>query len=100
MKCINLKTGKDYAIKVIFLNFKILQIIRAVKRYNESAEIEAKILEDIKLKGGCDKGIVDLHEYFKFTDKEGEEHFCLVFETLGKSLYDFIKSNKYKGMTT
>jgi hypothetical protein len=23
---------------------------------------------------------------------------CLVFETLGKSLYDFIKANKYKGM--
>jgi hypothetical protein len=22
---------------------------------------------------------------------------CLVFETLGKSLYDFIKENKYKG---
>jgi hypothetical protein len=23
---------------------------------------------------------------------------CLVFETLGKSLYDFIKDNGYKGM--
>jgi hypothetical protein len=25
---------------------------------------------------------------------------CLVFETLGKSLYDFIKTNKYKGMSS
>lgn len=38
-----------------------------------------------------------MHESFKFHDKDGE-HVCLVFETLGKSLYDFIKANKYKGM--
>jgi hypothetical protein len=62
-----------------------------VKRYNESAEIEASILEDIKQKGGCERGIVYMHEHFRFIDREGEEHVCLVFETLGKSLYDFIK---------
>lgn len=37
-----------------------------------------------------------LKEYFTHNDNEGE-HKCLVFETLGKSLYDFIKANKYKG---
>lgn len=38
-----------------------------------------------------------MEESFIHKDKEGE-HFCLVFETLGKSLFDFIKDNKYKGM--
>jgi len=68
-----------------------------VKRYNESAKIEVDILEDINKKGGKDCGIVYLKEYFYTKDREGD-HMCLVFETLGKSLYDFIKSNKYKGM--
>ena len=38
-----------------------------------------------------------MKEYFFHKDKEGE-HMCLVFETLGKSLYDYIKANNYKGM--
>ena len=68
-----------------------------MKRYNESAKIEADILRDIDQKGGSREGIVHLKEYFTHKDNEGE-HMCLVFETLGKSLYDFIKANKYKGM--
>lgn len=76
-----------------------MQVIRAVKRYNESAKIEAEILQKIQEKGGSKHGIVYLKEYFIHTDSEGE-HMCLVFETLGKSLYDFIKENKYKGMNS
>jgi dual-specificity kinase len=68
-----------------------------VKRYNESAKIEADILLDIQKKGGADHGIVYLKEYYTHKEKEGD-HLCLVFEVLGKSLYDFIKANKYKGM--
>jgi dual-specificity kinase len=37
-----------------------------------------------------------MREYFNHRDSEGE-HMCLVFEPLGKSLYDFIKDNKYNG---
>lgn len=70
-----------------------------MKRYNESAKIEADILEDIKKKGGADQGIVYLHEYFVYKGDK-EEHMCLVFETLGLSLYDFLKNNNYKGMHT
>lgn len=72
-------------------------MIRAVKRYNESAKIEADILLDLASKGGAEHGIVLMKEYFFFKDMEGE-HMSLVFETLGRSLYDFIKSNHYKGM--
>jgi dual-specificity kinase len=71
-------------------------VIRAVKRYNESAKIEADILIDIANKGGHHVGIVYLKEYFNHKDMEGD-HMCLVFETLGKSLFDFIKANKYRG---
>jgi dual-specificity kinase len=55
-------------------------------------------LSDIMDKGGANFGIVHLKEYFIHSDKEGE-HMCLVFETLGKSLYDFIKLNTYKGFS-
>jgi hypothetical protein len=68
-----------------------------VKRYNESAQIEAKILEDIKQKGGCSSRIVYMHESFMHIDEKKNEQMCLVFETLGASLYDFIKANKFKG---
>lgn len=71
-------------------------MIRAVKRYVESANIEAEILLDLANKGGASHGIVLMKEYFYFKDREGE-HMSLVFETLGRSLYDFIKSNRYKG---
>lgn len=54
LKCLNIIENKHYAIKVI----------RAVKRYNESAKIEADILIDIANKGGHNAGIVYLKEYF------------------------------------
>lgn len=69
-----------------------------MKRYNESAAIEADILRDIKEKGGCKEGIVYMHELFKFKEPNDGEHICLSFEPLGKSLYDFIKGNNYKGI--
>lgn len=71
-------------------------MIRAVDRYNDSAKIEAEIILEIQRKESYKHNIVYLKEYFTHEDKEGK-HRCLVFETLGKSLFDFIKSNKYKG---
>lgn len=70
-----------------------------MKRYNESAKIEADILKDLYEKGGTTQGIVLMKEYFFHKDTDGD-HMCIVFETLGKSLYDFIKANSYKGMKT
>ncbi len=73
------------------------KVIRAVKRYVESARIEADILVDIRNKGGANHGVVLMKEYF-FHRERGTDNMCLVFEPLGKSLYDFIKDNDYKGM--
>ena len=53
-----------------------------MKRYNESAKIEADILKDVLDHGGDKHGIVYMKESFVTSDKEGD-HVCLVFETLG-----------------
>ena len=42
-----------------------VKVVRAVSRYADSAKIEANILKDIKSKGGCDKNIVDLIDFFE-----------------------------------
>jgi serine/threonine protein kinase len=54
-------------------------------------------LDDVREKGGVSKGIVYMHQKFIHKEPRDGEHVCLVFETLGKSLYDFIKTNGYKG---
>jgi dual-specificity kinase len=88
LKVENVKNEQHYALK----------IIRAVKRYNASAKIETKILNDVRDKGGAENHLVLLHE--SFMHKEGNaEHTCLVFETMGKSLYEFVKGNKYYGFS-
>lgn len=95
-------------------NYYAIKIIRAVKRYNQSAKIEVNILNDVKKRGGTSHNLV--HMYESFTHKEYHdqwhardhrgheevvqdcsEHTCMVFETLGKSLYEFIKGNRYYG---
>jgi len=108
LKCKD-STGDTYAVKVI----------RAVERYSDSARIEVDILNELRKVGGCQQGIVYLKEWFIHEDTEALEraerraikrygndksirkfeyrNMCLVFETLGKSLFDFIKDNKYKG---
>jgi dual-specificity kinase len=54
LKCQNLRDNCYYAVK----------IIRAVKRYNSSAKIEIKILEDVRSKGGNHHNLVHLIESF------------------------------------
>jgi len=97
-----------------------VKIVRSVKRYNQSAKTEIKILEDVNRYGGPDHHIVHLIDSFthyvkvndlpnkrlnrrynpplEYINSRGEaEYICLVFEPLGKSLYEFIKDNRYKG---
>ena len=73
-----------------------------MERYSESAKTEAQILRDLQRHGGCERGIVYLKEWFVHRSIDAKtrqrlKNMCLVFEPLGKSLYDFIKDNKYKG---
>jgi serine/threonine protein kinase len=69
-----------------------LKIVRNVKRYYESALIEASVVEEVNRRGG--RGMthcVVMHDAFTF-----ENHFCMVFESLGPSLYDFLKRHNYQ----
>jgi len=74
-------------------NTYAMKVIRAVERYVRAAKSEAKTILDIekRAKKG-ESGIVNLYESFEFGD-----NYCMVFEKLGPSLYDFLKANHYKG---
>ena len=79
----------EYAVKVIW----------PVKRYIWSAKIEADILDKIQAKGdGCPQ-IIELWRTFNYSESHWPywDYYCLVFEPLGRSLFDFIKMNKYWG---
>lgn len=77
--------------------FFACKVIRAVPRYVDSAIVEAQILErvhklDLKDVSRC----VRIFEHFQFTEKH-DKHYAIIFETLGKSLYDFLQMNSYRG---
>ncbi len=81
----SLKSGEQYAWK----------IIRAVPRYIKSAKIEAKILCDIKDKV---QKVVRVKNFFHFKkSNKFAEQYCLIFEKLGKSLYQYLEENDYRG---
>lgn len=70
-----------------------IKVVRNQKRYYESALLEAKIIAEINRKGG--RGLthcVVMHDAFTFRG-----HYCMVFESLGPSLYDFLKRHNYQG---
>jgi dual-specificity kinase len=74
-------TGRTVAVKVI----------RPVTKYVEAAKIEAQVLRKMR-NLGADASVVQLMDTFS----EGLLY-CLVFQRLGSSLYDVLKSNKYRG---
>jgi len=69
-----------------------IKIVRNVKRYCESAKIEASIVRQINRRSGRGRShCVILDDAFS-----DHGHFCLVFESLGPSLYDFMKRHDYR----
>eukprot|EP00980_Cylindrotheca_fusiformis_P006531 scaffold1384_cov116-Cylindrotheca_fusiformis.AAC.9 len=69
-----------------------IKVVRKIKRYYESALIEADIVEDVNRRGG--RGVSHCARmYDAFTFKG---HYCMVFESLGPSLYDFLKRQDYQ----
>mmetsp|Transcript_13243 Transcript_13243/g.13193 ORF Transcript_13243/g.13193 Transcript_13243/m.13193 type:complete len:241 (+) Transcript_13243:105-827(+) len=82
---VSLKSGEIYACK----------IIRAVSRYIKSAKIEARILENIKNKV---QGTVRVRNHFEFQkSSQFRGQYCILFERLGRSLFQFLEMNNYKG---
>lgn len=72
-----------------------IKVVRDVKRYYESAQIEADILRHVNSRSDT-RGTslcVQMLDHFHFLDGR---HYCLVFESLGLSLYDFLKSTDFQ----
>ena len=69
-----------------------VKVIRAIRRYSESAQIEVDIITKINArdKDGSSHNVRML-DWFEY-----DGHVCLVFEQLGRSLYSFLKANAYK----
>ena len=73
--------------------FVALKIVRNIKRYYESALIEARIVQDLNRRGGRGRThCVLLYDAFSLPDG----HYCMVFESLGPSLFDVLKKQNYK----
>lgn len=71
-----------------------IKIIRDNKRYMENAKIEADILKDIRQADPHGtSGCALMYETFMHEQR----FYCLVFEPLGASLYDFLKGNSFRG---
>jgi len=72
--------------------FVALKIVRKIKRYYESALIEARIVDAINRRGGRGRThCVVMYDAFSF-----DGHYCMVFESLGPSLFDFLKRHDYQ----
>ena len=69
-----------------------IKVVRNIQRYTDSARIEANIVRDVNRRGG--RGVTHIVRMLgSFTF---ENHFCLAFECLGPSLYDFMKAIDYQ----
>ena len=90
LECIDLKRNRSQSHVAI-------KVVRNIKRYIDSAKIEADIVGEVNAHRdplNQQRGIELFAEMFSCFGFQG--HFCLVFECLGQSLYDYIKSHDYR----
>ena len=72
-----------------------LKVVRRIRKYRESARIEASILSDVYSRQKKERSnfIVKMYSHFEL-----DGYYCMVFERLGVSLYDFLRSQDHKGL--
>lgn len=70
-----------------------IKVVRRVRRYTEAARIEADILADVMTADPSGASSLCVRFLHAFTFKR---HFCMAFEPLGPSLYDYVKANGYR----
>ncbi|KAL7518368.1 hypothetical protein ACHAWX_003205 [Stephanocyclus meneghinianus] len=71
-----------------------IKIVRNVRRYYDSALIEADICERVNREQTRQRKDLCAKMLDRFDLPTG--HYCLVFERLGRSLYDFLKAHNYR----
>lgn len=69
-----------------------IKVVRKIRKYSESARIEADLLADIARADPA--GVSGCVRAFK--SFEWQEHVCIVFEPLGMSLFDYVKANSFR----
>ncbi|EWC46635.1 hypothetical protein DRE_04122 [Drechslerella stenobrocha 248] len=85
VRCIDHKTGGLVAVK----------IIRNKKRFHQQALVEVNILQKLR-----DWDPNDKHSLVRFTQSfYFRGHLCISTELLGMNLYEFIKSNDFRGFS-
>lgn len=67
-----------------------VKIIRNKKRFHQQALVEVKVLEQLKRQNS--QSIVAINDSFLFRN-----HLCISFEMLSMNLYEFVKSNGFRG---
>lgn len=71
-----------------------IKIVRSIRRYRESARIEADICERVNREQARRRRDLCARLLDRFGLPSG--HYCLVFECLGRSLYDFLKRHNHR----
>ncbi|KAG2233175.1 hypothetical protein INT48_005013 [Thamnidium elegans] len=72
--------------------FCAIKIIRAIPKYRDASKIEIRVLNTLKQHDPLNLNkCIHLVEWF-----DHRNHICMVFELLGQSVFDFLKSNQFK----
>jgi dual-specificity kinase len=70
-----------------------VKILKLCDKFSEAGKMEAEVLQKLNESDPCNSSnIVRMFDHFQLGD-----FYCLVFEKLGKSLFQVIESNRYKG---
>jgi dual specificity protein kinase YAK1 len=101
VKCQNMRTHELFAVKVVknkpaYLNqskmeVAILELVSPFTRCERCANVQLNTTHDPR----DEHHILRMHA--SFTHKS---HLCLVFECLSSNLYELIKQNQFKGLST
>ncbi|PAV64239.1 hypothetical protein WR25_12555 [Diploscapter pachys] len=69
-----------------------LKIIKNVSKYRDAARLEIKVLNKLKEKDSDNKfWVIQMVDHFDYYG-----HICLLFDLMGLSVFDFLKSNNYR----
>lgn len=76
-----------------------LKIIRNIRKYREAAKFEINVLKHLKLPAGYPNELSEIGrklcvQMLDWFDYHG--HICILFEMLGRSVFDFMKMNNYQ----
>lgn len=104
MKCQNLKTGEVVAVKVIknktaYFNQSMMEV-SVLDLVRSSPHLVCRAFTDTsQLNSKYDKN--DDHHLLRLKDTFiHRQHLCLAFELLSVNLYELIKQNQFRGLST